>query len=603
MKYLSSAVKLILVSGLALLASASPTNAAPVKVELVRTVNGWQLKRDGQPFFVKGAGGTERLDLLAAAGANSVRTWGADNLERLLDEAQKNGLTVTVGIWLRHEGAGDRFSYEDPEQCQQQLETVRKAALRYKDHPAVLMWGIGNEMEGEAGDKPAIWQAVEAAAKLTKQIDPNHPTMTVIAEIGGQKIPSLEKFCPDIDLVGINSYGGGPSLGERYAKSGGTKPYIVTEFGPVGSWETEKTSWGAAYEQTSTEKADWYRRIYKNSIAGKPLCLGAYAFLWGQKQETTATWFGMFLTDGTKVQAVDTMTELWSGQPPATRCPVIRHIALRGRNEFASGTNFTADLEAADPGGLPLQVRWVVQPEQANQLTGGAEEGKLPELASLILQGDARHAEVRAPAQPGGYRLFAYVRNGAGAAVANLPFYVVTNGKKDGPAPVARLPFVIYSEQGSPNNHYVPSGWMGNTKAIKMDEGCRIHPHSGETCLRFEYQDASGWGGVVWQDPAEDWGDKVGGWNLSGAKQLTFWARGEKGGEEVNFEFGLLGRDKPHRDSSSGSLSGIKLTTDWKQYRLDLTGKDLSCIKTGFCWTVKAQNNPAMFYLDDIQFE
>jgi hypothetical protein len=52
---------------------------------------------------------------------------------------------------------------------------------------------------------------------------------------------------------------------------------------------------------------------------------------------------------------------------------------------------------------------------------------------------------------------------------------------------------------------------------------------------------ADQWGGVVWQHPANDWGDANGGFNLTGAKKLTFWARGEKGGEKVSFEFGLLG--------------------------------------------------------------
>jgi len=288
------------------------------------------------------------------------------------------------------------------------------------------LWGIGNEMEGDAGDKVEIWNAVEAAAKLTKQLDPNHPTMTVIAELGGQKIPSIHKYCPDIDIIGINAYGGGSSVAERYAKLNGTKPYIITEFGPVGQWETGKTSWGAPYEQSSTEKAAFYRKTYEGSIAQKPLCLGSYVFLWGQKQESTATWFGMFLKTGEKLSAVDTMSELWTGRAPAAPCPVIDWLKLSGRPEVSAGSTFTAELKTADPGGQPLRIRWVVQPEQLNTLTAGAEEKKLPEIASAILEGDASHAEVRAPDQPGGYRLFAYVYNNSGAAVANVPFYVTS---------------------------------------------------------------------------------------------------------------------------------------------------------------------------------
>ena len=576
--------------------------AGPAKVEVRQDAGRWQLYVDRQPFFIKGAGGEGSLAKLKEAGGNSIRTWGADRAQTVLDEAQKLGLTVCVGIWFHHEYDAEGFDYSKPEMVKAQLEQVRQFVMRFKDHPAVLLWGLGNEMEGENGDKVEIWNAINEAAKLTKQLDPNHPTMTVIAELGGQKIPGLHKYCPDIDIIGINSYVGGTSVAERYAKLKGTKPYIITEFGMPGPWEIEKTSWGAAYEPTSSQKADSYRRTYLGTIKDKPLCLGSYAFLWGQKQETTATWFGMFLKDGTKVQAVDTMTELWSGQPPAKRCPVIQHIAIRGKNEIASGANFTVDLEATDPDGQPLQVRWVVQSEQANKLSAGAEENKLPELTSIIVQSDASHAEVRASEQSGGYRLFAYVRNEAGAAAGNVPFHV-SNSKQSERGKETKLPLVIYNEQGSPKNHYIPSGWMGNTKAIKMDEGCRILPHNGATCLRFEYQDTSGWCGVVWQDPPDDWGDKFGGWNLTGAKRLTFWARGEKGGEQINSEFGLLGKDKLHNDSASGSLDGVKLTKDWKQYSIDLAGKDLSRIKTGFCWKLKAQDEPLIFYMDEIQFE
>jgi hypothetical protein len=576
--------------------------AAPVKTELIHTADGWRLQRDGKAYFVKGAGGSGRLDLLVKAGANSVRTWGGDDLAPLLDEAQKHGLTVTVGIWLHHENDTEKFSYDDPAMLKQQLDAVRKVVLRYKDHPAVLLWGLGNEMEGETGDKPAIWQAVEAAAKLTKQLDPNHPTMTVIAEIGGQKIPSIEKYCPDVDIVGINSYGGGPSLGERYAKSGGTKPYLVTEFGPVGSWETEKTSWGAAYEQTSTEKADWYRKTYTSSVAGQPRCLGSYAFLWGQKQETTATWFGMFLKSGEKLGPVDTMSEMWQGAAPAKKCPAIQPLKLLNGPQLTAGDTLRAELEVSDPAGQPLQVRWVVQPEQTHLLTAGAEERALQEFAGLVITGDLHHAEIRTPKEPGGYRLFAYVRNGIGAAVANIPFYVSSPGRI-APGKAARLPFAIYDAKGTAGEHFVPSGWMGSAKAVRMDEACRISPHSGSACLRFEYQDAGDWAGVVWQDPPNDWGDKPGGWNLTGAKKLIFWARGENGGETVTFKFGILGADKKFPDTASGDLAGVKLTKEWQQFAISLDGKDLNCIKTGFCWTVAGQGHPITFYLDDIRFE
>ncbi len=191
--------------------------------------------------------------------------------------------------------------------------------LRFRDHPALLMWGIGNEMEGyEKGDNAAIWSAVNNIASMVKKLDPNHPTMTVIAEIGGDKVKNVHRLCPDIDVVGINSYGGAATIPQRYRKAGGVKPYVLTEFGPPGKWESPKTSWGAAIELSSTAKAEAYRRAYQLAVRGaEGLCLGSYAFAWGHKQEATATWFGLFLPDGSRTGAVDVLTRAldWESRP------------------------------------------------------------------------------------------------------------------------------------------------------------------------------------------------------------------------------------------------------------------------------------------------
>jgi hypothetical protein len=175
-----------------------------------------------------------------------------------------------------------------------------------------------------------------------------------------------------------------------------------------------------------------------------------------------------------------------------------------------------------------------------------------------------------------------------------------------GPATAKRgvkLPFTVYEDKGSTNNHYVPSGWMGDIMGIKMDEGCTVQPHGGKTCLRFDYAGKGDWAGVVWQDPVNDWGEKAGGWNLTGAKKLSFWARGEAGGENPVFKFGILEADKKFPDSSGGESDGITLTKEWKQYSIELSGKDLNCVKTGFAWTLAGQGQNVTFYLDDIQFE
>jgi hypothetical protein len=368
--------------------------------------------------------------LLADCGGNSIRTWGADEgLQEQLDQAQRLGLTVTVGIWLGHERHG--FDYADPSQVAAQLERSRKAIQRYKDHPAVLMWGIGNEMEGyDKGDSPTIWKAVNDIATMAKEVDPNHPTMTVIAEIGGERVPCINRFCPAIDVIGVNSYGGGPTLGRRYREvGGGSKPFIFTEFGPPGAWEAPKTPWGAPLEPTSTDKADLYRKTYESSVLPEKdkLCLGSYAFLWGAKQEATATWFGMLLPDGSRTEAVDALAELWTARPLANRCPQIRSLRIAdGQSQAAPGAIVHATLETADPEHDALEVQWQLHREVEGHSTGGDHQAAPPTYPDAILRSDSRGAEVRLPTELGGYRLFAFVRDGhGGAAVANVPVQVI----------------------------------------------------------------------------------------------------------------------------------------------------------------------------------
>ena len=581
--------------------AAEPGGAVAVK--LVQDREGSRLLRAGKPHLVKGAGGDSALAELAAAGGNSLRTWGADKVGPLLDEAQQHGLTVAVGIWLGHERHG--FNYNDADQVSGQLESAREVVLKYKDHPAVLLWGVGNEMEGYgAGDNAAIWSAINNMAAMIKELDPNHPTMTVVAEIGGDRVKNVHRLCPSVDILGINSYGGAATLPARYKQAGGTKPYILTEFGPPGIWESAKNAAGLIPEPSSTEKADLYRKAYAGAVSGAPgVCLGSYVFNWGHKQEATATWFGMFLPDGTRLAAVDAMTELWSGKPPANRCPRIESLTLTAPEQVDPGTTLRATLAAADPERDPLKVRWVLQAEPETLGVGGDAEAAPPTFPEAILKSDLQQAEVKLPASGGGYRLFAYVTDSHGnGAVANVPLSV--KGPVVTPdAPAAKLPLVLYDEAGREKLPFAPSGWMGNTKAVKVVEDCSDNPHAGQTCLKVDYLAAKDWAGVVWQSPAGDWGDRAGGWNLTGATRLTFWARGAQGGEVVNFEFGLLGDGKRYRDSGRGKLEKVALTSEWKEYTLDLKGQDLSRIKTGFAWTLAADGKPVTFYLDDIQFE
>jgi hypothetical protein len=125
--------------------------------------------------------------------------------------------------------------------------------------------------------------------------------------------------------------------------------------------------------------------------------------------------------------------------------------------------------------------------------------------------------------------------------------------------------------------------------------------------MRCEFSASTGWGGVAWQNPEQDWGDKKGGFNLTGAKRLVFFARGEQGGEEVTFGFGLIGQEKRYFDTAKRSTGKIRLGKDWQKYQINLNdlkaNENLERIKIGFVWTVASTGKPIVFYLDDIQWE
>ncbi len=591
-------MRLTILSLVLLAATGGAAHAQAVPTALQKTAaGGWQLLRGGKPFVVKGVGGGQNLSQLKAAGGNTIRTWGVDdNTQKLLDDAQKNGLAVVLGIWLGHERHG--FDYNDSEKVSAQLDAVRKAVEKYKDHPAVLAWGLGNEMES-GGKNAAIWSHIESCAALIKRLDKNHPTLTVTADLGGESVKNYHRLCPSLDIAGLNSYGGAASILERYRKAGGTRPVLITEFGPLGPWEVGKTSWGAPKEPTSTEKAAFYEKSFQ-AISSDSLSVGTLAFLWGNKMEQTPTWFGMFLSGGEKTASVDTMTRLWSGKAPADLCPTIAPLTLSAE-EFEPGASLPATITATDPEGKPLRYAWELRSEQDKPGSGGDAEPETKALKEAVA-GEGKSVKVTLPKTPGAYRLFVYVRDPAGnAATANVPVRV----KGEAPAPTSggeKLPFVLYADKsGSPV--FVPSGWMGNAAAITLDEGWTKAPHAGATCIKVTFGPSETWGGVVWQSPAEDWGDKPGGVNLSGAKKLTFWAKGDFGGETISVKFGILGKDKKFFDTATGELPEFALTSLWKKYEIPVEGKDLSRIKTGFLWTVASARKKLTFYFDDIRFE
>ena len=408
--------------------------AASTVVKVAPAANGgWQLLRDGEPYVVRGAGGDTHLDELKKIGGTTIRTWGIDQLDRkvdgktLLERCQELGLTVMAGIWIEHSRHG--FDYSNAELLQRQRDAVRECVRRYKNHPAILMWGLGNEMEGPNADgsDTRIWRELEQLARIVKEEDPNHPICTVIAGAATAKIQALMRDYTSIDILGVNAYGGAAGVGIAVAEAGWKKPFILAEFGPVGHWEVSQTEWGAPIEPLAREKAANYYTAHKSVLAdSEGRCLGTFAFVWGQKQETTSTWYGMFLASGEKLPAVDAVAYAWNGKWPSNRSPRIEKLEadFAGRR-VAPGEPLTVEAIVGDKDGDRLSFEWQVVAESTDRKEGGDHENAPPSHPECVLAGDGPNARLIAPKKPGPYRVFLFVRDGNGGASAdNFPFFV-----------------------------------------------------------------------------------------------------------------------------------------------------------------------------------
>jgi hypothetical protein len=401
----------------------------PIKVEVQMVDSSYKLLRDGQPYFVKGAGGSRFLDRVAAYGGNSIRTWSTANAQQILDSAHKYGLTVLMGLRMTPER--HNFNYDDTVAVRKQFDQVKVDVLKYKNHPALLAWGIGNELNLQYKN-PKVWDAVNTVARMIHQEDPNHPATTVLAGIDKREVDYIKAQCPDIDLLCINTYGGLATLPRQIEAVGWKGAYMVTEWGPTGHWEGLQTEWKMPIEETSSEKAAVYKSRYEYSVErDKRKCLGSYVFLWGQKQERTPTWYGLFTEKGEESEVMDVMHYLWKATWPANKAPHIYSFQLDGKKSTNNvyvkpGNSYSVVATVSDPDNDKLTYRFELLTEPTKVGEGGDfEERPKPVENTFTNNNNNGTVIMKSPNKEGAYRLFVYATDGNNnVATGNIPFNI-----------------------------------------------------------------------------------------------------------------------------------------------------------------------------------
>ena len=306
----------------------------------------------------------------------------------------------------------------------------KKDIFALKDDPALIMWGIGNELNLRH-ENPKVWDAVNDLSKMIHQIDPNHLTTTMLAGAEPEVITQVAENCPDLDLLSFQIYGAIDKLPNYLQESNYQGAYMITEWGATGHWECENTTWDRPIEANSSKKANDYHSRYIDYIAADvKQCIGSFVFLWGQKQERTPTWYGLFLENEKSTEAAQVMQYLWTGKWAEHRIPKIGALTINNMHAEESvrleqHKTYDAKIEITNPN-KNLSYRWELMKEvdRALQSDGGDFE---PTPETVWQQSDSSTlSEIQfSPPETGEFRLFVYVDDCyGGSATANMPILI-----------------------------------------------------------------------------------------------------------------------------------------------------------------------------------
>ena len=393
-------------------------------------------------FRIKGVCGDGDLERLATLGVNTVRVYtipSAESMREKLDQAHRLGLKMVVSEWMPHHGKnkgrdGSSWDFDYNTRGEAMVESLIAKVEGIGDHPALLMWGLGNEVHL---DEPYLRVVNRMSEEIHRRF-PHHLTSLTVVNAKEPAIAAIKAFAPDIDVLGVQSYSRGAVRGAiKKTELLWGKPFYMSEFNTNGPWNFGTSAWGVPLDEPVSKKVSDLKDCYV-AIDASPLCLGSTIFLWGHATTYRPTYFSLLLDPDPNgrpksgaydhlllTPQAEVMIEHFSGSPPrGNRAPVLTSLEFDGgeKSRLAGpGEVLTLRFAAEDQDGDPIEfVTWILD-SSARKTT--RVSGPFPQTSST-------HVEIAAPAEPGEYLLMTYAHDHRGGASAStVPFKV--------PVPVA----------------------------------------------------------------------------------------------------------------------------------------------------------------------
>ncbi len=395
--------------------------------------------RNGENFYIKGASGKKYLKELSSIGGNTIRVYETENLEAILDSAKINNIAVIVDIYIPKFFKNDNF-YSIKENTSKLSQNIQELVNKYKDHPALLFWNLGNEVKyPNVIIKNDFINTFNNLINLIHTIDPNHPVSTSI--IAKREIFSMLLHSPELDLFGFNIFAHLKHLESDIRKANFLVkpfPYYLSEYGNAGPWEEEQlTAWHVPVEKSTTKKAEQYRDQYELYIKSDKKSLGSLAFYWGYKQEYTHTWFNIFDEKGRKSHIYYALESVWNNKnyDDSNTSARIKYMLIEGKgakdnliykpNETKSATLFFDGKVDST-----YTYKWNIYKEK--WYDNDSSVVTIKPLLSLegIPNTNKYFFTFRTPLTEGPYRLFVNVNDNKGNfASTNTPFYVLSDNE------------------------------------------------------------------------------------------------------------------------------------------------------------------------------